>query len=350
MDFLEEEEQREGDFFKKLDMLPRSDRTKIWCPGFVSRSCQAQPRSGVPKVGRHKAESRVVRAVFEAPAAKAVQQIRGPLRVFSGFSCGSWRPLWNRLHVPSSLEVRKRSWRLFHEGNSWSKYLSFAGDVIRGLPSSLLSTRKKSRLFRSCKRDHNKWGRLAFMKLRKAFLFLVIVAMLPIGISDSMSDDGKDNQKNRNRYRERGGKDHPSRSGLTPVSNQTYKDNCGACHFAYQPELLPYGSWKKLLQTVHDHFGESFDLDPATKNAISSYLEPNASERSKAKVAVKIMKSLRGHVPARITEIPYIKDKHNHISADIFGRDSIGSASNCLACHGRAEEGIYDDDYVSIPQ
>jgi len=61
------------------------------------------------------------------------------------------------------------------------------------------------------------------------------------------------------------------------------------------------------------------------------------------------MKSLRSHVPLRITEVPYIKDKHHRISTEIIKRDSVGSLSNCLACHRRAEEGIYDDDYVAIP-
>jgi len=61
------------------------------------------------------------------------------------------------------------------------------------------------------------------------------------------------------------------------------------------------------------------------------------------------MKSLRGQLPTGIMEIPYIKDKHRRISAVTFKRDSIGSVSNCVACHRRAGEGIYDDDYVAIP-
>ena len=31
-------------------------------------------------------------------------------------------------------------------------------------------------------------------------------------------------------------------------------------------------------------------------------------------------------------------------------RESIGSLSNCLACHITAEEGIYEDDNVKIPK
>jgi hypothetical protein len=29
---------------------------------------------------------------------------------------------------------------------------------------------------------------------------------------------------------------------LKPVTNQTYEETCGDCHFGYQPELLPSAS------------------------------------------------------------------------------------------------------------
>ena len=32
---------------------------------------------------------------------------------------------------------------------------------------------------------------------------------------------------------------------ISPVNSPTYEEECGACHFPYQPELLPSGSWKK---------------------------------------------------------------------------------------------------------
>ena len=36
--------------------------------------------------------------------------------------------------------------------------------------------------------------------------------------------------------------DHHRAKYLTPVSNPMYIEECGACHFAYQPEPLPSGS------------------------------------------------------------------------------------------------------------
>jgi hypothetical protein len=143
---------------------------------------------------------------------------------------------------------------------------------------------------------------------------------------------------------------HHNERYLNPVDNGAYTEACGACHFPYQPALLPSGSWKKILAGVEDHFGEMLDIDPEFKKVIAEYLEANAAEHSSAKRSVKIMRSIRSRTPLRITEIPYIQRKHHEISADVLKRKSIGSLSNCSACHTTAEKGIYDDDNVVIPK
>ena len=66
--------------------------------------------------------------------------------------------------------------------------------------------------------------------------------------------------------------------------------------------------------------------------------------------AVKIMQSLGNQAHLRITDIPYIREKHHEISPNVVKRESIGSLSNCSACHTAAENGIYDDDHVIIPK
>ncbi len=138
---------------------------------------------------------------------------------------------------------------------------------------------------------------------------------------------------------------------IKPVDNQTYLDKCGACHFAYQPELLPSASWKKILATLDGHFNEIVEVDNDSKKIIADYLESNNAEHSTAKRAIKIMKSLKKESPMRITKIPYIiKKHHNEFSLDILKHKSIGSLSNCSACHTTAENGVYDDRYVEIPE
>jgi hypothetical protein len=133
------------------------------------------------------------------------------------------------------------------------------------------------------------------------------------------------------------------------VNNDTYEQECGACHFAYQPWLLPSGSWEKILEELPSHFGEEIPLDEQTRNTIDQYLTDNAADRVSAKRARKIMKSLRGNTPLRVSEIPYILEKHHELDPAVLGRPSIGSLGNCIACHTSADQGDYDDDNVAIP-
>lgn len=137
---------------------------------------------------------------------------------------------------------------------------------------------------------------------------------------------------------------------FTPVNNETYKQTCGACHFTYHPGLLPSGSWEKILANLPAHFGEKVDLEEKSKENIHEYLISNSAEHSSAKRAKKILKSLEGQTPLRITETPYIREKHRELDSSIFSKPSIGSRSNCVACHSAAEQGNYDDDIVKIPK
>jgi len=164
---------------------------------------------------------------------------------------------------------------------------------------------------------------------------------------DSDHDSGKKRKRYQKRYRN--DPEHYRKRYMTPVNNSTYIVECGDCHFTYQPELLPSGSWDKILGGLEDHFGETIELDPDSKRVIAEYLKVNAAEHSSAKRAVKIMRSLGNRSPLRITQIPYIQSKHHEINPDVFERESIGSISNCLACHPTAEKGIYEDDHVVIP-
>ena len=137
---------------------------------------------------------------------------------------------------------------------------------------------------------------------------------------------------------------------LKPVGNQIYQEQCGACHMAYLPELMPSASWIKIMASLDNHFGEDVAIDDASKKEISDYLKSDAAEKTRAKHAYKIMQSLGDQVPERITDVPYIKKKHMGIPPDFFNSNAIGSFSNCIACHPTAEEGIFDDEHVKIPR
>jgi hypothetical protein len=175
------------------------------------------------------------------------------------------------------------------------------------------------------------------------FVFLSVLLATAI----SAEDDGK---KHRYRERRHGDNNHYGEKSLMPVSNTAYTDNCGACHFTYQPGLLPSDSWRKILENSEDHFGEPLDLDADAREEIYVYLTSNAANTSSSKLSQKIMRCLDGQTPLRITDIPYIRKEHHEIGQSVVNRPSVGSLSNCIACHRDADHGVYDDDRVSIPE
>lgn len=135
------------------------------------------------------------------------------------------------------------------------------------------------------------------------------------------------------------------------VTNETYLKECGACHFAYQPELLPARSWHKIMDTLDKHFGTDASLPDDSKAAVYKYLAEGSAEKSHVKKAQKLLKSISpDETPARISEIKFFKREHRKITKEVLQRKAIGSISNCNACHTTADKGDYDEDLVRIPK
>jgi hypothetical protein len=189
------------------------------------------------------------------------------------------------------------------------------------------------------------------IQIHKWILVLLIFLLSPSGVFYAAFADHDDHdEKRRYQKRERRHSEDNGKRDVATVNNSTYTENCGACHFAYQPGLLPSGSWDKILKGLADHFGEAVELDPESMNAIDEYLKAHAADNSPAKLSNKIMKSIGNQTPLRITQVPYIQREHHEIEPQVFERETIGSFSNCVACHTTAEKGVYDDDAVTIPK
>jgi len=144
--------------------------------------------------------------------------------------------------------------------------------------------------------------------------------------------------------------DRDHRRDAITATNSAYLATCGACHFAYQAWLLPSGSWKRILDGLDDHYGNSIAVDDTTMREIGGFLVANAADSGQDKRGRKITKSLGGNTPMRITDVPYIQHKHHEVARAAFTRPAVGSAANCPACHPGAKRGDYDDDHVSIPR
>ena len=48
------------------------------------------------------------------------------------------------------------------------------------------------------------------------------------------------------------------------AANEKWKTECGSCHLAYPPELLPASSWRRIMAGLDRHFGADASLDAAS--------------------------------------------------------------------------------------
>lgn len=137
---------------------------------------------------------------------------------------------------------------------------------------------------------------------------------------------------------------------VAPVKNELYRSECGSCHFAYQPGLLPARSWQKLMGSLQDHFGENAELDAETRQQLTDYLVLHAAEVSKTRRSSRILRSVGDDTPLRITDVPYIRREHDEIPMRLI-RDNpdVRSLSNCAACHTRADTGSFAERDIRIP-
>ncbi|MEJ1374967.1 MAG: diheme cytochrome c [Candidatus Sedimenticola sp. (ex Thyasira tokunagai)] len=139
--------------------------------------------------------------------------------------------------------------------------------------------------------------------------------------------------------------------GVAPVNNPQYREECGACHFAYQPGLLPARSWRRVMAGLEEHFGENAELPVEDVRVLEDYLVKNAADYSNHKRSVKIMRTLSSNdAPLRTTDTPYITRKHRGLSPrQVVDNPEVVSISNCDACHTQAVRGSFSERGIDIP-
>ncbi len=164
-------------------------------------------------------------------------------------------------------------------------------------------------------------------------------------LGDDSSDDKSDDHQ-------RGLSWRGQRASVVPVSNALYTQECASCHFTYLPGLLPAASWKHLMANLDDHYGDDASLEDARTIAeISAFLERFSADNSTARRSKQIMASLKKNPePASISDIPYIRYKHREIPAKmIIKNKGVRSLSNCIACHDKADRGVFTEHGIKIP-
>ena len=180
---------------------------------------------------------------------------------------------------------------------------------------------------------------------KKSTVAIALAALLiaSLGGMQAFADDDEHEGRERGEY----GEGHEGREGggngsLSTATNATFQTECSACHMAYPPGMLPASSWKEMMGTLDKHFDTDASLDEATVAEILPFLEQNAASERKADSGAKPV--------LRITETRWFKNEHDEVSPATWKRESIKSASNCMACHTSADKGDFDEDNIRIPK
>lgn len=142
-----------------------------------------------------------------------------------------------------------------------------------------------------------------------------------------------------------------SSTDVKPVTDKTYINECGSCHFAFQAGFLPKRSWEKMMKDLENHFGTDASLELKDHNYILAYLKENSADNAtQYKRSRKMNASISANqTPLKITEVPYFVREHREIPKRFVTQKEVGSLSNCIACHRTADKGIYSERAIKIP-
>ena len=151
------------------------------------------------------------------------------------------------------------------------------------------------------------------------------VAMLLMGVMMSVAhaeDDDDDDER------------------MPAAKNALWQSECGSCHVAYPPRLLPAESWRAVMSGLDKHFGTDASLEPAAAREIGAFLEKNAGRRYDTSAKPLL----------RITETRWFRRAHDEVSDRTWKNPKVKSAANCAACHTQAESGNYSERGIRIPK
>jgi hypothetical protein len=126
----------------------------------------------------------------------------------------------------------------------------------------------------------------------------------------------------------------------TPA-NERWKAECGSCHVAYPPQLLPADGWRRVMAGLERHFGTDASLDAAASTEIGAFLEVHAASGRRASAAAGKL---------RITETAWFVREHDEVPPAAWKSAAVRSAANCAACHADAEQGGFRERNVRIPR
>lgn len=154
-------------------------------------------------------------------------------------------------------------------------------------------------------------------------IFGVVVLLMSVMLSVAHAEDDDDDER------------------VPLAKNALWQTECGACHAAFPPRLLPAESWRAVMSGLDKHFGSDASLNAASAREIGAFLDKNAGRKGH---------ETSGKPLLRITETSWFKREHDEVSNRTWNNPKVKSAANCAACHIQADSGNYSEHGIKIPK
>ena len=129
-------------------------------------------------------------------------------------------------------------------------------------------------------------------------------------------------------------------SHFSSVKNPIWQAECGSCHVAYPPSMLPAESWRAVMSGLDKHFGVDASVDAGTATEIGAFLERNAG-RSRGTTTKPTL---------RVTETAWFRHEHDEVPTAVWKNPKVKTPANCAACHTGAEQGSFSEHGVRLPR
>lgn len=134
---------------------------------------------------------------------------------------------------------------------------------------------------------------------------------------------------------------HEAMAGnVSAAQNTQWEAECGSCHIAYPPRLLPASAWRRIMSGLDQHFGTDASLDSGSAAQIGAFLEQHAGRGKRA----------RGVQTRRITESEWFRREHDEVLAAAWTLPGVRTPANCAACHTTAEQGDFRERNIRVPR
>jgi mono/diheme cytochrome c family protein len=126
-------------------------------------------------------------------------------------------------------------------------------------------------------------------------------------------------------------------------NNATFEKECGSCHFPYQAGWLPERSWRAIMSSLANHFGENAELKPAQRQEVLNYLVANSADKANSLRSHEMMEVIKpGETPTSITKVLYVGGIHGgFLDPNFKGKPQVKTLANCATCHDKADRGWF---------